>query len=42
MPGVHIVSIDFDVDPKLVRFVIIAVLLLCGVHFDELTVLVGL
>jgi phage shock protein PspC (stress-responsive transcriptional regulator) len=36
------VKLEFDVDPKLVRFVILSILVLFGVHYEELTVLVGL
>jgi len=42
MPGVHTVKLEFDVDPIQVRFVILSILVLLGVHYEELTVLVGL
>lgn len=34
-------KLEFDIDPNMVRFVILSFLVLCGVHYEELMVLVG-
>lgn len=35
-------SIDFDVDLRMVRFVIVSLLIVCGIKYQDLALLVGL
>lgn len=42
MPGDDSLKLEFDLDPKLVRLVILGILLICGVNYEELMVVVGL
>ena len=41
MPGDDSLKLEFDVDPNMVRFIVLSLLILCGVHYEELMVLVG-
>lgn len=35
-------KLEFDVDPNMVRFIVLSLLIICGVKYEELMLLVGL
>jgi hypothetical protein len=35
-------KIEFDVDPNMVRFIVLALLITCGVNYEKIMVLAGI